>query len=191
MISYRASKQLFRRPLKVNGMKLNESTQVNSINSEYIALIDPNGNPVRINRADFAEAIRSVMLEATKDRKGLVSIDFFKRSMQSYPTEKYIHLCNLTNYYANCQFLIASGFPLRKLPFGIISCIKGNLPELSNIEGTNSSFRLYYRDVNDIREIWGYESSSGGSLNLSVMANHGGIIKLEVSQEIPEGLIKV
>lgn len=65
------------------------------------------------------------------------------------------------------------------------------MPELSNIEGTNSSFRLYYRDVNDIREIWGYESSSGGSLNLSVMANHGGIIKLEVSQEIPEGLIKV
>ena len=66
-------------------MKLNESTQVNSINSEYIALIDPNGNPVRINRTDFAEAIRSVMLEATKDRKGLVSIDFFKRSMQNYP----------------------------------------------------------------------------------------------------------
>ena len=65
------------------------------------------------------------------------------------------------------------------------------MPELSNIEGTNSSFRLYYRDVNDIREIWGYESSSGGSLNLSVMANHGGAIKLEVSQEIPEGLIKV
>ena len=57
-------------------MKLNESTQVNSINSEYIALIGPNGNPVCINRADFAEAIRSVMLEATKDRKGLVSIDF-------------------------------------------------------------------------------------------------------------------
>lgn len=178
-------------PLKVNGMKLNESTQVSSINSEYIALIDPNGNPVCINRADFAEAIRTVMLEATKDRKGLVSIDLFKRSMQYYPSEKYIHLCNLTNYYANCQFLIASGFPLRKLPFGIISCIKGNLPELSNIEGTNSSFRLYYRDVNDIREIWGYESNSGGSLNLSVMANHGGVIKLEVSQEIPEGLIKV
>ena len=70
------------RPLKVNGMKLNESTQVNSINSEYIALIDPNGNPVRINRADLAEVIRLVMSEATKEQKGLASVDLFKRSMQ-------------------------------------------------------------------------------------------------------------
>ena len=50
-------------------MKLNESTQVNSINSEYIALIDPNGNPVRINRADLAEVSRLVMSEATKEQK--------------------------------------------------------------------------------------------------------------------------
>ena len=172
-------------------MKLNESTQVSSINSEYIALIDSNGNPVRINRADLAEVIRQVMSEATKERKGLASVDLFKRSMQYYPSEKYIHLCNLTNYYANCQFLIASGTPLGKLPLGMISCRKGYLPELINIQGDNASFRLYYRDVNGTREVWGYETSSGGSLNLSVIANHGGTVKLEVSQEMPEGLVRV
>lgn len=175
----------------MNSMKLNESMQVSSINSEYIALIDSNGNPVRINRADLAEVIRQVMSEATKERKGLASVDLFKRSMQYYSPEKYIHLCNLTVYYANCQFLIASGTPLGKLPLGMISCRKGYLPELINVQGVNTSFRLYYRDVNETREVWGYETSSGGSLNLSVMANHGGVIKLEVSQEIPEGLIKV
>ncbi|WP_029328191.1 hypothetical protein [Bacteroides sp. 14(A)] len=172
-------------------MKLNESTQVNSINSEYIALIDPNGNPVRINRADLAEVIRLVMSEATKEQKGLASVDLFKRSMQYYLAEKYIHLCNLTVYYANCQFLIASGSPLGKLPLGMISCRKGYLPELINVQGANTTFRLYYRDVNETREVWGYESSSGGSLNLSVIDNHGGIIKLETNNEVPEGLIKV
>ena len=73
----------------------------------------------------------------------------------------------------------------------MISCRKGYLPELINVQGANTTFRLYYRDVNETREIWGYESSSGGSLNLSVMANHGGIIKLETNNEVPEGLIKV
>lgn len=172
-------------------MKLNESTQVSSINSEYIALIDSNGNPVRISRADLAEVIRLVMSEATKERKGLASVDLFKRSMQSYLAEKYVHLCNLTVSYANCQFLIASGTPLGKLPLGMISCRKGYLPELINIQGDNASFRLYYRDVNGTREVWGYEASSGGSLDLSVIANHGGIIKLETNDEAPEGLIRV
>lgn len=172
-------------------MKLNEATQVSSINSEYIALIDPNGNPVRISRADFAEAIRLVMSEATKLQKGLVSTDLFKRSMQYYSAEKYIHLCNLTVYYANCQFLIASGSPMSKYPLGMISCRKGYLPELINVQGVNTTFRLYYRDVNDTREIWGYDVSSGGSVNLSVIVNHGGAIKLDVSLEAPEGLIRV
>lgn len=172
-------------------MKLNESMQVGSINSEYIALIDSNGNPVRISRADLAEVIRLVMSEATKERKGLASVDLFKRSMQYYPAEKYIHLCNLDIYYANCQFLISSGSPLGKLPLGMISCRKGYLPELINVQGVNTSFKLYYRDVNETREVWGYETSSGGSLNLSIMANHGGKVKLEATLEIPEGLIRV
>lgn len=172
-------------------MKLNESTQVSSINSEYIALIDSNGNPVRINRADLAEVIRLVMSEATKERKGLASVDLFKRSMQYYQAEKYVHLCNLTVYYANCQFLISSGSPMGKLPLGMISCRKGYLPELINVQGVNTTFRLYYRDINETREVWGYEISSGGSLNLSVMVNHGGTVKLEVSQEMPEGLVRV
>lgn len=83
------------------------------------------------------------------------------------------------------------GSPLGKLPLGMISCRKGHLPELINVQGVNTSFKLYYRDVNETREVWGYETSSGGSLNLSIMANHGGKVKLEATLEIPEGLIKV
>ena len=47
--------------------KLNEATIVNSINSEYVLLTDNNGLPVRISKNNLAEAIRSVMSEATFD----------------------------------------------------------------------------------------------------------------------------
>ena len=60
------------RPLKVNSMKLNETTQVNTINNEYITLIDTNGNPLRINKADLAEVIRANMPLATATEKGLI-----------------------------------------------------------------------------------------------------------------------
>lgn len=51
--------------------KLNEATIVNSINSEYVLLTDNNGLPVRISKNNLAEAIRSVMSEATFDKNGL------------------------------------------------------------------------------------------------------------------------
>jgi len=53
--------------------KLNDSTIVNSINNEYVLLIDSNGLPVRISKNNLAEAIRSVMNEATENNKGLKS----------------------------------------------------------------------------------------------------------------------
>lgn len=53
--------------------KLNEATQVSSINNEYIVLMDANGNPFGINKSNLAEAIRSVMSEATVNQKGLKS----------------------------------------------------------------------------------------------------------------------
>lgn len=52
--------------------KLNDSTIVNSINSEYVLLTDSNGMPVRISKSNFAEAIRSVMSEANTTNKGLM-----------------------------------------------------------------------------------------------------------------------
>ena len=54
-------------------MKLNEATKVNSINSEYVLLTDSNGLPVRISKNNLAEAVRSVMSEATENNKGLKS----------------------------------------------------------------------------------------------------------------------
>lgn len=56
-------------------MKLNEATQVNSINNEYITLMDANGSPLKINKADLAEVIRGNMSVATQAQKGLLNAD--------------------------------------------------------------------------------------------------------------------
>lgn len=56
-------------------MKLNEATQVNSINNEYITLMDANGSPLKINKADLAEVIRDNMSVATQTQKGLLNAD--------------------------------------------------------------------------------------------------------------------
>ena len=45
-------------------MKLNECTQVNTIGNEYLILNDVNGNPLRINKNDFAMVLNEVF--ATK-----------------------------------------------------------------------------------------------------------------------------
>lgn len=52
-------------------MKLSEAPQVDSINSEYITLMDANGSPLKINKADLAEVIRNNMPVATTDKNGL------------------------------------------------------------------------------------------------------------------------
>lgn len=52
--------------------KLNDSTIVNSINSEYVLLTDSNGLPLRISKNNLAEAVRSVMSEANIINKGLM-----------------------------------------------------------------------------------------------------------------------
>lgn len=146
---------------------------------------------VQITDAGVIEEVRNAMPVANHNLKGLTSIDLFKRSMQRYASKKYIHLCNLQVYYANCLFLIASGSPLGRLPLGMISCLKAHLPEIVSIQGNLYSFSLFYRDINGIREIWGYEGSSGGSLNIAILANHGGGIELNAYDVPPEGLIKV
>lgn len=52
--------------------KLNDTTIVNSINSEYVLLTDSNGLPLRISKNNLAEAVRSVMSEANIINKGLM-----------------------------------------------------------------------------------------------------------------------
>ena len=52
--------------------KLNETTQVNTIGSEFVLLTDSNGLPVRISKNNLAEVIRSVMNEANIVDKGLM-----------------------------------------------------------------------------------------------------------------------
>ncbi len=42
-------------------MKLNEATKVNTINNEYITLLDASGNPLLINKSDLSKTIKSLM----------------------------------------------------------------------------------------------------------------------------------
>lgn len=42
-------------------MKLNEATKVNTINNEYITLLDTSGNPLLINKSDLSKTIKSLM----------------------------------------------------------------------------------------------------------------------------------
>lgn len=53
-------------------MKLNEAIKVNSINDEYITLINSEGHPLRISKADLTEIIRDNMPVATQAQKGLL-----------------------------------------------------------------------------------------------------------------------
>ena len=64
-------------PLKVNGMKLSEAMQVNEIKNEYITLVDTNGNPLKIDKADLIEVIRANMPTVTSQAKGLMPTDGF------------------------------------------------------------------------------------------------------------------
>ena len=52
-------------------MKLNEAMQINTINDEYVTLMNANGNPLRINKSDLIEVIRANMPVATTDKNGL------------------------------------------------------------------------------------------------------------------------
>lgn len=42
-------------------MKLNEATKVNTINDEYVTLLDASGNPLLINKSDLSKTIKSLM----------------------------------------------------------------------------------------------------------------------------------
>ncbi|WP_330940614.1 hypothetical protein [Bacteroides sp. MSB163] len=66
-------------------MKLNEAAHVNTIGSEFITLMDANGSPLKINKADLAEAIRDNIPEANIINKGLMPAGLigFKNVMTS------------------------------------------------------------------------------------------------------------
>ena len=53
-------------------MKLNEAIKVNSINDEYITLINSEGHLLRISKADLTKIIRDNMPVATQTQKGLL-----------------------------------------------------------------------------------------------------------------------
>lgn len=67
-------------------MKLNEATQVNSINNEYITLMDANGSPLKINKADLAEVIRDNMPVTTTNKNGLYDKSYVAKSFATSST---------------------------------------------------------------------------------------------------------
>ena len=63
-------------------MKLNEAAQVNTVNNEYVTLINANGNLLKINKADLAEVIRDNISVATTDKNGLYGKSYVRRLQQ-------------------------------------------------------------------------------------------------------------
>ncbi len=72
-------------------MKLNESAQINSISDEYIMLMDANGNPLKIAKADLANALAS-FVPATKGEVWIVYLDSDKSKIlipwEQWPTSR-------------------------------------------------------------------------------------------------------
>mgnify|MGYP007087052098 CR=1 FL=1 len=64
--------------------KLNEAAQVNTINDEYITLINSDGHPLRINKTDLAEIIRENMPVATQVQKGLLDANSDRLKAKDY-----------------------------------------------------------------------------------------------------------
>lgn len=68
-------------------MKLNEAAQVNTVNNEYVTLINANGNLLKINKADLAEVIRDNISVATTDKNGLYGKSYVVKAFATSSTD--------------------------------------------------------------------------------------------------------
>ncbi len=134
-------------------MKLNEATQVNSINNEYITLMDANGSPLKINKADLAEVIRDNMPVATTDKNGLYSKSYIAKAFTtSSANSKLIKLfsCKKSGFSGKICLLFRRSESGVISEFSIYSNAYHTLDRISDIEiyrrAGNHSNIAFYRD---------------------------------------------
>lgn len=134
-------------------MKLNEATQVNSINNEYITLMDANGSPLKINKADLAEVIRDNMPVATTDKNGLYSKSYIAKAFTTSSTNsKVIKLfsCKKSGFSGKISLLFRRSELDIISEFSVYSNTYQTLERISDIEiyrrAGNHSNIAFYRD---------------------------------------------
>nr|DAE72368.1 MAG TPA: hypothetical protein [Caudoviricetes sp.] len=134
-------------------MKLSEAPQVDSINSEYITLMDANGSPLKINKADLAEVIRNNMPVATTDKNGLYGKSYVAKVFATSSTNtKLIKLfsCKKSRFSGKISLLFRRSESGVISEFSIYSNAYLTLERVSDIEiyrrAGNHSNIAFYRD---------------------------------------------
>lgn len=140
-------------PSKMNSMKLNEAAQVNTVNNEYVTLINANGNLLKINKADLAEVIRDNISVATTDKNGLYGKSYVVKAFATSSTDtKLIKLfsCKKSGFSGKISLLFRRSESGVISEFSVYSNTYHTLERISDIEiyrhAGNHSNIAFYRD---------------------------------------------
>lgn len=134
-------------------MKLNEAMQINTINNEYVTLMDANGNPLRINKSDLIEVIRANMPVATTDKNGLYGKSYVSKVFTTSSTNtKLIKLfsCQKSGFSGKLSLLFRRSESGVISEFSIYANSYQTIEKISDIEiyrraGSHSNI-TFYRD---------------------------------------------
>ena len=134
-------------------MKLNEAMQINTINNEYVTLLDANGNPLRINKSDLIEVIRANMPVATTDKNGLYGKSYVSKIFTTSSTNtKLIKLfsCQKSGFSGKLSLLFRRSESGVISEFSIYANSYQTIEKISDIEiyrraGSHSNI-TFYRD---------------------------------------------
>lgn len=170
--------------------KLNETTIVNSINSEYVLLTDSNGLPVRINKSNFAEAVRNTMGEVSIDKKGLLGSG--KYGLLYIGDTSIQNIVLRLGSKSHATILMATGTYLSPALIGITLGMTGGansgLPSLLKTKtlcGTPciASAKAFYRNSKNHIQIRLSTPASWNSISIFCMSNSVEIISVDSSSE--------
>lgn len=164
--------------------KLNDSTIVNSINNEYVLLIDSNGLPVRISKNNLAEAVRSVMSEANIINKGLMPAGLIgsKNVMAS------VLLCETTDLAITGSILLSvsattSGIPnLYFISMGRARGSTGNPTVRVKVLSGNYTIKIIGKtDADGKCKVYAERNQFTPILDVIAMSTYGITMKMEIA----------
>ena len=179
-------------------MKLNEATQVNSINNEYITLMDANGSPLKINKADLAEVIRGNMSVTTQAQKGLLNADSdrFVKAKGLGITEKLacIKLYSAVGQTAVVAFIATGRIEGSFCGVYLLSFSMANMDTFScNLKKLNSgaSAKFYYvKDGNQV-SIYLVSTVDYSITHISPLLESGNFSYHLKQESLPEGAVLI
>lgn len=176
--------------------KLNEAAQVNTINDEYITLINSDGHPLRINKTDLAEIIRENMPVATQVQKGLLDANsdrFVKgKGLRIIEKSACIKLYSAVSQTAVVAFITTgriegSSCGVYLLSFSIASTgsFSCNLKKVNS--GASAKF-YYVKDGNQV-SIYLVSTVDYSITHISPLLESGGFSYHLIQDSLPEGAV--